>query len=254
MGNDLCHRYEAEVTGHATTNGKRAYQYRIRLFIRYLARRGLVEGTLAYAIKTCYRIPHKNVTILSSPQKCEIQSAQNTEDPVTNRSFTMAMLALYLGLRSIDIISLKLTDIDWFENTVKVTQQKTKKGLLLPLVSVVGNAIADYILNYRPETDSSFVFVSHRLPHGKLQTKGTCYGASLKLITQRPEGQPSGMHIMRRTLASDLLKHHVNHDIVSGYLGHSSTESIDPYLSIDSERMIKCSLPLEDIGFPEVFR
>lgn len=254
LGVNLCHRYEVEVTGHTTTNGKRAYQYRIRLFIRYLARRGLVERTLSYAIKTHYRIPHKNVTILNDSQKYEIQSAQNTESPVTNRSFAMAMLALFLGLRSIDIINLKFADIDWLNSTVKVIQQKTKKGLLLPLTPVVGNAIADYVLTYRPVTSSPFVFVSHRFPFEKLQTRGTCYRASLKLITQRPEGQPSGLQIMRRTLASDLLKHHVNHDIVSGYLGHSSTESIDPYLSTDSERMIECSLPLEDIGFPEVFR
>ncbi len=253
LGVELCHRFEAEDTGHSTTNGKRAYQYRIRLFIRHLERKGLVARTMEYAVKTHYRIPRKNVTILSDTQKSELRSARKTCDPYTNRAYAMAVLALYLGLRSIDIINLKFSDIDWFGNSVKIIQQKTKKGLVLPLIPAVGNAIVDYVLNHRPDSDCPYVFVSQRLPHGKLRTKGVCHGSSMRLITQRPEGQPSGMHIMRRTLASDLLRHHVNHDLVSGFLGHSSAESIDPYLSTDSERMAECSLPLGTIGFPEVF-
>lgn len=254
LDKDFCHRFEEDSTDHNTLNGKRAYQYRIRLFIRYLQRRNLVPKTMEYAVKTHYRIPHKNVTILNDVQKAEVRSARKSDSSYKNRAYAMATLAMYLGLRSIDIVNLKFTDIDWFENSVKVIQQKTKNGLILPLIPSVGNAIADYVLNHRPISDSPCVFVSFHAPYGSLCTKSVCYDSSRRLINKRPPGQPSGMHIMRRTLASDLLRHHVNHNLVSSFLGHSKVESIDPYLNIDCERMVECSLTLGAIGFPEVFR
>ena len=73
LDKDFCHRFEEDSTGHNTLNGKRAYQYRIRLFIRYLQRRNLVSKTMEYAVKTHYRIPHKNVTILNDKQKTEVR-------------------------------------------------------------------------------------------------------------------------------------------------------------------------------------
>ena len=251
---ELCLRYEAETNDHSNNNGKRAYQYRIRMFVRYLGRKNLADRMLEHAIKTRYRIPSKIVTILSEEQKREIGTARKSEGHSLNRSYAMAMLALYLGLRSGDIINLKFSDISWLENSVKLVQQKTKKEVVLPFIPIVGNAIADYVLGHRPESDSPYVFVSHRFPFGRLQASSTCFAASARLVTQRPAGQPSGMHIMRRTLASDLLRCNVKHEMVSGFLGHSSPLTIDPYLSLDQERMMNCSIPLGPIGVPEVFK
>lgn len=254
LSRELCLRYEAETNGHSTNNGKRAYQYRIRMFIRYLGRKKLVDRMLEHAIKTTYRIPCKVVTTLSKEQKREICAARKSDDDSLNRSYAMAMLALYLGLRSVDIINLKFSAISWLENSVKLVQQKTKKEMVLPLIPVVGNAIIDYVLNHRPESHSPYVFVSHRFPFGRLQSSSTCFAASARLIAQRPDGQPSGMHIMRRTLASDLLRCNVKHELVSGFLGHASPLTINPYLSIDQERMMQCPIPLGPIGVPEVFK
>jgi len=251
---ELCLRYEAETNGHSTNNGKRAYQYRIRMFVRYLGRKNLVDRMLEHAIKTRYRIPSKIVTILSEEQKREICAARNSKGDYLNRSYAMAMLALYLGLRSVDIINLNFSDISWIENHIRLVQQKTKKEMVLPLIPVVGNAIADYVLDHRPETDSPYLFVSHRFPFGRLKASSNCFAASTKLVTQKSDGQPSGMQIMRRTLASDLLRCNVSHELVSGFLGHDSPLSIDPYLSIDQERMMHCSIPLGPIGVPEVFK
>jgi integrase len=250
----LCRRYESETGDHSTHNGKRAYQYKIRLFIRYLERKGLVARTMEYAIKTRYRIPQRMVTILSEDQKREVCSARGTVDAVLNRTYAMATLALYLGLRSVDILNLRFSDIDWIANTVRVVQQKTMRELTLPLIAAVGNAIADYVLHHRPGSDPTHIFVSHRRPYGRLTSRSSCYSYTLELVRNRPDGQPAGMHIMRRTLASDLLRNHTRHDLVSSFLGHASAVSIEPYLNTDSERMRRCSLALGEVGLPEVFR
>ncbi len=250
----LCIRYEQEAAGHEKNNGKRAYQYRIRMFIRHLQQKNLVDGNLEYAIKTRYRIPVNAISILSEEQKREVYAARNSESSMANRNYAMATLALYLGLRSIDIINLRTSDISWAENSIRLIQQKTGREMVLPLIPVVGNAIADYVLHHRPESSVPNVFVSHRFPFGRLKASSSCFAAAGQLIHEQHPGQPSGMHIMRKTLAADLLRCNVHHDMISGVLGHAGSDWLDPYLNTDHERMRACSIPLGSIGLPEVFR
>ena len=251
---ELIWRYQKEDTGHTKANGKRAYLYRIRMFVRYLQRKVLVDQTLEYAISTRYRIPQKVVTTLTAEEKLQVHQNRKTTDAHMNRNYAMATLALYLGLRSSDIVSLKLSRISWIQNTLTIVQQKTKVSLILPLVPVVGNAIADYVLHHRPLSKEPFVFVSHRPPHGKL-TRSACYSASIHLLDNGDNHtQSKGLHVMRRTFATELLKNHIQHELVSSLLGHVDPKSIDPYLGLDEERMGKCSIGLELIGMPEVFK
>lgn len=240
--------------GHTTKNGKRAYMYRIRMFIRYLQRRNLVDNTLEYAVNTRYRIPQKVVTVIRDEQRAQVTSHKGAEDPLQNRAYAMAVLALYLGLRSSDIINLKFSQISWELSTITITQQKTKATQVLPLTAVVGNAIADYVLHHRPESKEPFVFVSHHAPFRKL-TRSSCYRSSQMLIQEpRTEEQSKGLHIMRRTFASELLRNHVRHEFISGFLGHSNPDSINPYLGLDEERIVRCALDLSLIGKPGVAR
>ncbi len=251
---ELVWNYQKEVRGHTKANGKRAYLYRIRMFVRHLQRRTLVGQTLEYAISTRFRIPQKVVTTLTSEEKHQVHQNQKAQDDHMNRNYAMATLALYLGLRSSDIVSLMFSRISWVQNTLTIVQQKTKAPLVLPLVPAVGNAIADYVLNHRPPSQSPFVFVSHRPPHERL-TRCACYGASIDLLeNQDNHTQSRGLHVMRRTFAAELLRNHVQHELVSSILGHVDPKSIDPYLGLDEERMGKCSIGLGLIGMPEVFR
>lgn len=252
LSRELVLSYQNENGGHSSLNGKRAYLYRIRMFIRYLQRKGMVEPTLEFAINTRYRIHRKVVTTLSEAQRLQIHEHKKTSDPCASRSYAMAILALYLGLRSSDIIHLKFGQISWTQNTITVIQQKTKATQVLPLTAVVGNAVADYVLNHRPESRSPYVFVSHRPPFGPL-TKAACYCGSIALLgDSSPKGTPKGLHVMRRTFATGLLRSRVKHELVSSILGHSSPESISPYLSLDEERMARCALDLSLVGKPGV--
>ena len=75
------------------------------------------------------------------------------------RDFAMVMLAYSTGLRSCDILNLKFENIDWRTHEIRLIQEKTNVPLALPLDAATGNAIAEYILNGRPECDSEYVFI-----------------------------------------------------------------------------------------------
>jgi site-specific recombinase XerD len=88
----------------------------------------------------------------------KLLKAPNTETPMGLRDAAMMLLAARTGLRAIDIINLKLSNIDWRANEITIVQHKTGKALSLPLFADVGNAISSYILHGRPNSDSEYVF------------------------------------------------------------------------------------------------
>ena len=89
--------------------------------------------------------------------------------PQGKRDYAMIMLGLVDGLRAIDIAYMKLTDIDWIKGEIKISQSKTSKSVALPLTKDVGDAIKEYILTARPETDYENIFLRVRPHSGHLQ-------------------------------------------------------------------------------------
>jgi integrase len=153
---------------------------------------------------------------------------------------------LRLGLRKSDIYKLKLAEIDWERQRISLVQKKTRQPLVLPLPQDVGNAIADYILNFRPDCPSAFVFIALRAPYGAIT------GADV--IEQKLESSPAskGYHILRRTCASYLLNNGIGAQSIINILGHQDMSSLDCYLSLDKSKMQQTSLGLAAVGFPEV--
>jgi len=111
---------------HSTVEGKNAYAIKIRGFLRFLARKGLVPETLELAVST-EMAPHTSiVTTLSDNQIDAIYTfRQNANCPIQLRNAAIMLLGLRMGLRSSDIANLNLTDISWKESTLSIIQQKT---------------------------------------------------------------------------------------------------------------------------------
>ena len=74
------------------------------------------------------------------------------------------LLAASTGMRACDIIRLQLENIDWRRGEIRIVQQKTTRTVVLPLLSDVGTALQDYILNARPESDCKEVFLRASAP------------------------------------------------------------------------------------------
>jgi hypothetical protein len=55
------------------------------------------------------------------------------------------------------------------------------------------------------------------------------------------------MHILRRTLATSMLRAKVPRSVISAAIGQVDPNSVDAYLSADSGRMRECALPLDGI-------
>lgn len=235
---------------HSTVEGKNAYAIKIRGFLRFLARKGLVLETLELAVST-EMAPHISiVTTLSDNQIDAIFTfRQNVNRPIDLRNAAMIMLGLRMGLRASDISNLKLTDISWKERSISLIQQKTGVYLKLPLPIDVGNSLYRYLGEGRPQSSSPHVFVHHRAPYCKLGR--STFGGLLKaVVTATCESEPiHGFHVTRKTFASKLLATGNPVPTIAAALGHVGVNTVDEYLATHEDQMRLCAIGLKGISY-----
>ena len=170
---------------------------------------------------------------------------------IGKRDFAILLLAVRLGLRSIDIIRLKLDDIKWRTDSISIIQQKTLRRLEVPLLADVGNAIIDYLLSGRPESNSPYVFLRSQAPHINLSPHAGLYNMVAsrmeKAGIRQEKGERRGPHCLRHSLAARMLAEETPLPVISAVLGHANKESTKVYLSTDSGHLRHCALGLEGI-------
>ena len=240
---------------HRTVEGKNAYIRRIRGFIRFLATRSLVPETLEFAFPTEKASRVSIVTTLSGEQVDAIRTfSERSSSPSELRSAAMTMLALRLGLRSVDICNLCLSDISWKSRTISIVQQKTGAPLTLPFPVEVGKLLARYILEGRPKCDVPNVFITLKHPYTGLSAS-RCYRSTLAILGRKKSAADvRGLHIARRTFASDLLAAGNPVPMISSTLGHADESTVDEYLATDGHRMRECAIGLVGIELTGALR
>ena len=227
----------------------------LRLFFRYLYEHHLIDKNLADNIKNIKA--RKNEKIVSFYSAEEISKIENTLERKTRngkRNYAMVLLATRLGLRASDVTGLRFGEIDWEKCTITRKQHKTGRTITLPLLSDVGDAIIDYILNARPETNGiDSIFVSSIRPYRP------CSSTSFTCVVKRAivksgvsiDGRHHGAHCLRHSLATTLMNGGTEFPVISEVLGHGSTESTTFYLGVSIKNLLECSLdvPLVRKGF-----
>jgi Site-specific recombinase XerD len=166
----------------------------------------------------------------------------------------IAIIAYYTGLRGTDILSLMPENIDWEKETINLVQSKTGVELTLPMSAMVGNAIWDYLIYERPKSKERNIFIKGVRPYDKISGTWRNLKKVFNEAGVRNDGGRTGVRIFRHHLATALLKNQVSSPVISSILGHTSPESINPYVDADIEHLRECSLSIED--FPvakEVF-
>jgi len=223
----------------------------LRSFLRFLEDSNLTPFCLSQVVPSSPVRTTTIVPVISSEEAQHLLESANRTSALGKRNYAMLLLALRMGLRSIDIIHLKLGDIHWRSRVIEIVQAKTNQPLVLPLLTEVGNAIADYILNGRPDSQEPFIFLRSQAPYQKMAGHSSCYAISRKVMKEagvRQEvGQRKGFHCLRHAVAAQLLEVETPLPIISSILGHRNKESTKVYLSTDMEHLRACALNLTGI-------
>jgi integrase len=169
---------------------------------------------------------------------------------VSLRDKAIIQLALRTGLRSVDIVGMKLSDIDWVKDTISIPQSKTGRPFRIPLTADVGNFLSSYILTERPRTDTPYVFLRSQAPHRPLRDHAACYALVRRSFARagiRLGHERKGIHVIRHSAASRMLSQGVPVTTISSLLGHANKSSTEVYLATDEPSMRECGLPLTEI-------
>jgi integrase len=175
----------------------------------------------------------------------------DTGTPCGKRDHAMVVLAVSTGLRCCDIVALRLDEIDWRRDEIRLVQAKTSKPLVLPLPAVTGNAVAEWILHGRPDCDAPEVFVRLQPPYVKL---GNSTGSTLmrRRLARAGIGHTAGdgksFHALRRTAGTRLIESGAGLPLAAQILGHARINSSRRYFSLASEQLRQCCLPLENFA------
>lgn len=165
---EMIRKYLLDCSNRMTLNSVDTTKRVLKKLHRYLYEveicKDSFSDTLSFTVPTEHRIkkpvPQEDIAA--------VLSIINRNTAIGKRDYAVIVLAAVTGLRSVDIINLPLTAIDWINGEIRITQSKTEKTLALPLTKDVGMAIQDYILNGRPDSDLPFVFLHGRAPYVKM--------------------------------------------------------------------------------------
>jgi integrase/recombinase XerD len=165
---------------------------------------------------------------------------------IQKRDRAIMTLAAQTGLRAGDLARLQRSDIDWRASEIRLVQAKTGHVLCLPLGVDSGNAIADYLLNYRTPGDSPSLFVCCAGPIRPLGPRTvsavvTRYMRRCDLVGRVPR---RGAHSFRRGLGTRLLEAEVSIDTLRQVLGHTHIDSARPYLAVNEAGLKDCAISL----------
>lgn len=213
----------------------------IRLFLSYLTEFEGVRSDYSTIVPR-YSKPYVIPSIYSIDEVKKIEEAIDTDTVLGKRDYAMILLASRMGMRSGDIVNLRIEDV-LNKTSLDIIQDKTGNSLHLPLIQDVKLAIDDY-LSVRPASQSDMVFINAYAPYNPITT-ATIRAALRKYISLADidfRNRKRGPHALRASLASSMVNNDIGYETVRKVLGHSSNNAIKHYARIDIENLRKYSL------------
>jgi len=216
----------------------------VRSFLRYLRYRGEIDVDLAGCVPAVAMWSLSTVPKFLPPgtvqrilAHCERKSSQG------KRNYAVLLLLARLGLRACEAVALNLNDIDWETGRISI-RGKGGRCAQLPLPIDVGEALASYVRSGRPSCSCRRVFVRRRAP-----LRGFAKSSSLSSIVKRAliragvHSARKGAHVLRHTLATDLLRQGASLDDIGELLRHQSPNTTAIYAKVDLTALRTLALP-----------
>jgi len=204
--------------------------------------RGLLSPGLAELCHNQCSASAAAATTLDPAQERKFLNSFSRATPKGRRDYAIALCLCALALRSEEVASLNLDDLDWRAMTLCLRQTKQRRQRLLPLPDSVARAILNYLKQGRPPTQSRALFVGHLPPY-----EGPMTASYVRVIVRnafaRCGMKPMGTHILRHSWATSAHRHGSGLKLIADVLGHRSLQSTQRYAHVNLEELRRVALP-----------
>lgn len=208
-----------------------------------------------YGLRYYYRyvgLPDRAIRLPSLKKDAKLPAIFNKSElrrlfvtPALLKHRVLLMLIYSAGLRSSEVINLKIADIDFERRSIHIRRSKYNKDRMIPLSEYMAHGLKQYLALERPLT---WLF------NGK--TLGSPYSAKAISWVMREAVKAAGIakdvtvHTLRHSYATHLIEDGLNIVTVKDLLGHSKIETTMIYLHIAQCPQVKAHSPLDTL-YPE---
>jgi len=211
----------------------------LRNLFKFLFWSGKTKRNLANAIPRAAQPQPTNLPCYLKPEDVRrLIEAVRTNGTLGRRNYAMVLLMARLGLRSPEVIAIQLDDIDWRSGEILI-RGKGKLHDRMPLPADVGEAIVDYIRNERAGT-SRTLFVSDKVPHPPFKDASilnSILRKAFEITGLEPPQKYVSSHLLRHSLAVDMLRRGASLDEIGDVLRHRSRMTTTIYAKYDLDAL-----------------
>ena len=217
----------------------------VRAFLRFQYEQGVIESPLHTMIDTprIYRLERLPRHLPWETVKQLLHSIDRT-DLHGLRDYAMLFLVASYGMRSCEVVSLTLDDIDWRESIIHVLQRKTGNRLSLPLTDAAGDVLVQYLEKRSPHLPYRELFLRVRAPLGTLKPTAVPEAFQHRARLSGLDIPYQGPHCLRHSYAVHLIRQGVSVKAIGDLLGHRNAESTCVYLRLATEDLRSVALPV----------
>ena len=231
-------RYVVTQTPSRSPASAQLHASTLRSFLRVLWQAGEIASDLTAAIPPVRRWRLVDVPkYLPSGDVTRVLDACPRTTRVGRRDYAILLLLARLGLRGGEIVRLELGDIDWHAGELLVRGKGSVRSRL-PLPCDVGEAVATYLRRDRPRCATRRVFVRARAPHRGLGHPSTVSTLVRVALTRARVNAPmKGAHVLRHSLATELLRRGASIADIGDVLRHQHPQTTEIYAKVDLTRL-----------------
>ena len=149
----------------------------------------------------------------------------------TWRDRAIGGLMLLSGLRSAEVLNLRVADVDIARRWVRVSG-KGGKERSVPIDTDVAGAIQTYLLVERPETDSAALFVVAKGAHRGQPLTPAGLRTVFRYHRQRSGVSAGHPHALRHSFGTALAEAGVDLSVIQALMGHDHVDSSAAYIHL----------------------
>lgn len=241
----LLERYQKYLYHYRKQDGEplsfNSQSYRIthvKEFFRWCAKKRYLTYNPASEIelpKTGKRLPK---FILSVSEVEQVLMTVDLEDPYGLRDRAILETLYSTGIRRMELVNLKLYDVDRSRGTIAVRQGKGKKDRVIPIGERATVWIDRYIEMSRPhfivEPDPGNVFLGR---FGQPMAKDHLSVVVREIIERSGIGKTGSCHLFRHTMATLMLESGTDIKFIKEMLGHARLDTTEIYTHVSIRKL-----------------
>ena len=210
----------------------------LRSFFRYAEAQHWCQAGIAAAIDSPRLYTREGLPLGPTWEQVQQLLASTAGDrPADIRDRAIVMLLAFYGLRRGEVARLRLEDLDWVGELLRVVRPKQRRIQHYPLIRPVGDALVRYLRDVRPTCAHREVFLALSAPRRPLSATSVTPIVHSRLAALGVQLPRRGPHSLRHACARHLLARGFSLKQIGDQLGHRSASTTLHYTKIDVDAL-----------------